>query len=215
VSFSSPLIEISRLYSLPFSTAFSLVVGQIAEVMPASPATGGSRQQIRIHSPGSILIDVQIFDQPESLPMHSVGSIVRFSASPNAVRALVWERSKAAKPSANVGVLVVRKQAHLEVLRPEQAAMVGITSYGAVVAAPTQGGGTPALQPQHRLEPVASTPPPQESANGDKSALEIARHFGECLAIARKALGPQADPDDIRTTARVIYEEKFGRRAVA
>ncbi len=206
-------VEIPRLYSLPFNTGFSIVVGQIAEVMPASPATGGSRQQIRIHAPGSVLIDVQIFDHAETIPMSSVGSVVRFSASPNAVRALVWERSKASKPTANIGVIVVRKQARLEIFRPEQAAMVGATAFGAAVATPSQGAA-PVVAPPLRHD-QSPAPAPQESRAGETTSLEIARRFGECLEAARRALGPQADPDDVRVTAKVIYEEKFSRRAVA
>jgi len=212
MSTTTPFVDIQGLYRLGFPTNLSMVVAEVAEIMPAAPATGGSRQQIRIRATGSLVVDVHIFDQATTLPMSAIGGVVRISASPNAQRALVWERSKAAKPSSNVGAIVVRRQANIEFFQANQAALAGITAFGVLLATPT-----PEAPPTLSSAPAAPvTPPPvapSVSAHGSESApFSVAKNFGECLQVARQALGATADPEDVRATARLVYEETYGRR---
>lgn len=223
MSITPAVIELEGLYRTPFATPLSLVVAQIIEVAPSSPSPGGSRQMIRVQTAGSIGIDVQMFDQEAPLPMRANGGFVRISASPNAIRAIVWERSKATKPTQRVGVIVVRKQAHVEIFTPDQEGMLAREGFGVRVAKGSEAPQTnePTARPSpaaEQLPLITETPAkvtPAPVAAPSSSALEIARHFGECLAAARTVLGSAADPEDVRMTAKLIYEEKFARRHAA
>ncbi len=221
MSIATTLLEIREMHKLPFPTRLSVVVAEIAEVYPYAPSTGGSRQQIRIIQPGpfAMAVDVQLFDQQAAIPMSASGSVIRISANPDAARALVWERSKASKPSTPRGTLVVRSQARMEVFPKASIAMAGITAFGAMVATTTPAADpAPASPGRDSARPAAlvaaSIPSVPASGREADVMMRIAQDFGECLGVARKVLGPEADPEDVRATARVIYEESARRRAM-
>jgi hypothetical protein len=173
---------------------------------------------IRIGCPGCVPIDVQLFDQGETIPMVLTGGVIRITASPNAVRALVWERSKAMKPSMRIGALVVRKQAHMDLFRTGQEVAAGISALGFVVA---QASPTPprarteenrAASRSGRMEFPTETESSFAKDTTPVSAMEIAQSFGECLAAARSALGPDARDEDVRFAAKVTFDQVMGKR---
>ena len=77
MSISAGFLEIAQLHRLPFGSQLAMLTAPIVEVMPASPATGGTHQLIRVQLPGSIGVDIQLFDQPAAVPMNAIGGVIQ------------------------------------------------------------------------------------------------------------------------------------------
>lgn len=219
MSITAGISELHALHTLPFPSQLSLLIAAVQEVYPSTPSTGGSRQQLRLADGRGSRIDVQLFDQGAAVPMNAVGMLMRLSASPNAKRAMVWEQSKAVSPRHRVGTLVVRAQAKLELFTTAQAATMGVSAMGFLVAEASSRPQT--VQPA----PVAQAPEfmpttlgtghvaPREGA--DPTAVEIARCFSECLTAAKTVLGPSASAEDVQATARATFDQMMSRRPAA
>ncbi len=196
------------LTGLAFDTQLTFVVARISEVYPARPAPGGSRQEIRIgDQPGGVGVWVNLFDQAQPIPQKATGGIIRITGSPNARNPIAWERSKAAKPSSNTGTLIVRKNAFVELLLDGSLELYGPLGYRSVLASapvepPQRPAPSPVASPQSR---VADAP-----ADGCTTAIEqTTRFFAECLMCARRTLGPGADPEDVRATAKITFAHVY------
>jgi hypothetical protein len=212
--------KLEGIFSIPLGTQLSLVVAQIAEVYPGTPATGGARQELRLRSSSNgALFSVHIFDYAEPIQQRAEGGFLRVSASPHAKRAIVWERSKATRPSAgNIGTLVVRKNAHVEVFSSADAARAGDLGFRVAELAPAPTPAAPVAQVPDPAAPAfrqvsitsAASKPPLPIGEDQYGALvEVSRRFGLCLQAAREALGESASVEDVHAAARVAYSQVF------
>lgn len=216
MSLALGLAPLSRLSALSFPAPLSMVVARVVEVFPAKPATNGSHQLIRVGD-GALVLDLNLFDQSQALPQSTVGGFIRLSA-PNSPKSLVVERSKASRPTHNVPSLVARRNCYIEIFGEAQACAMQIGTGGFSAGQMS----LPLTEPHSAVAPVPapaapSSPTVASRAHGAPTSalVDIGRQFAECLTAARAALGQAASDDDVRFTARVIFDRTYGARTAA
>lgn len=216
MSLALGLAPLSQLSKLPFPAPIAMVVARVIEIYPAKPSTNGSHQLVRVGD-GALVLDLNLFDQAQALPQSALGGFIRLAA-PNSPKALVVERSKASRPQHNVPSLVARRNCQIELFSEQQAVVMQLGVCGFTAGQMTLPLAAPTAAPDVAPVPqVAPTPPQGATALGaaHASLVDVGRQFGECLAAARAALGSGASEDDVRFTARVIFDRTFGARSAA
>lgn len=210
--------ELPDILRTKFGSGLTMLVARIAEVHPFTARTGGSEQQVRLALAIGGVIDMRIYDRSPAIEQSQQGWVIKVTASPNTTTAFVWERSKAVAPKHNQGVLVVRKQAHVQIVSAGQAKQLGWTEHGFTLPAPTAETDPLFTQPEAAKtpvrvapsSPVAPVPTPSPSLAAvdatDAEIVNLTRRFVKCLNSAKAELGPKGDPEDARATARAVYE---------
>ena len=115
----------------------------------------------------------------------------------------------------------------LELFAPTEVALAGEPCFRVLVPSlqsepaveRVAGLGSPVAQPPvEPVRPVLVAPrAPESTRQGMDRAIvvEETQRAAECIRAARQALGPDANPADIRETARMTYEHLFSHRALA
>lgn len=235
MSITPGFTSITALTQCPLDTAITSFVAEICEIYPRR----GTSQEISFVNPRGGVIMGLIYDQPSAIEQTFTGGMIRVTSSPRTPKALAWERAKSEKPSSGQGVVIIRSRANIEVMHGGKAAETRFGQVGFTVPAPVSQPDRPAAAPAKTsaplpapvmaapvaaVAPVAPPPPaappsdpasnPPMTSTGNSPIALLAQTFASCLQSARMALGPGADPEDIRAAARVIYEDVRPRHLV-
>ena len=197
--------DLRDLCRVTFDSDMSLVIACVVEVHPHQ----GARQLMRVAADAGVPFDVNLFDQQQIVPQSCTGGLVRIACDPNSKKKFVWQRSKSVNPRFNIGCLTVRPPNRLEFFRMDQAAAAGVTTLGFMAAPKSYQQAD--VQPV-RQQAAATTAPgvTQRHVDCREDPVAVAKRFGTCLRAAREALGPHADPIDIRVTAEATFDRLYG-----